>query len=127
MITLDSLNLPNELAWIDEFEWNEAVGNVRYTLGRGLIRQVASTSGGRPITLSGEQAWAKRTDIETLKGWAGNPVKEMSLTLHDGRIFTVCFRLWEPPVVSVEPVVNGLANPDGVSWYHLRTLKLATV
>ncbi len=129
-ITLDTLTLPDELRWSDEYDWSDLNSGVRYTLGGKLIQQSSSVQGskGRPITLmsANESGWITKDDLDILHGWSQVIDKQLSLTLHNSDIYIVAFRLWEKPVISVEPVVDQ-AFPDGDTWYKINELRLAVI
>lgn len=124
MITLDTLILPAESIWVDEFSWNRVKAEeMNSVTGRHIVSARATTSSiGRPITLSGEFAWIYRPDILTLRQWCDIADKLMMLTMHDGRSIPVRFRLWEPEVIAVVPVTP-TAYPTDATIYAL-TLKL---
>jgi hypothetical protein len=126
MISLDDMELPADLLWEDEFDWSGASATRSRTLqGKQVVQATAMASGsGRPITLGNEHAWIDRAELLTLQAWAGEPGKELLLTLHDGRAFKVLFRLWDEPVLSATPVIP-LADPRAGARYKLLALKLA--
>lgn len=126
-ITLDTMSLPDDLLWQDEFAWAPVAGASGRTLQGRLSYQTAAAAGesGRPLTLGNEHAWITRAELLTLQGWAADPDKVMSLTLHDGSVRQVIFRHWEPPVVEAAPVVD-YADPDAATLYRLLALKLVT-
>lgn len=128
MIALDTLTLPDELLWRDEFEWSDVAAVEKRTIGGKLIIQEgrAVESTGRPITLGGDSAWISRSDLATLKGWADELDKSMTLVLHDSREFTVKFRHSEKPVLQAESVA-GYADPEDADQYALTGLKLVVV
>ena len=124
MITLDTLTLPDNLVWSDEFSWAGGVAESReYTIqGKLIIQASAVQSGsGRPVTLSGD--WISREDLLTLQEWAGDPDKTMVLTLHDGRSFEVRFRHSEAPVIEA-PQVHEEADPVAGTEHEIESLKL---
>jgi len=124
-IALDTLSLPDDLLWQDEFSWNPVAGSSGRTLQGRFTFQTAGAAGesGRPITLGNEHAWLTRSDLLTLQAWSTDPYKRMSLTLHDGSVRDVVFRHWEPPVVEAAPVVD-FADPDAATLYRLLKLKM---
>ena len=129
-ITLDSFALPDGLTWADEFAWSPRAQKTEYSLTGALIVQEAVKLAGRPITLTGGKnfAWLTRTEVIALRTLldAGNA---MTLTLHDGRTFSVIAAGDAPLAASPLPVVldSGPANPDGSTRYVLENLKLMTV
>lgn len=104
----DTLNLPSDLEWRDEFGWTPVEHSTEYSLAGNLIVHEGSRQDGRPITLFGGRtaAWISRSDLEKLYAMASVPEKEFTLILWD-RPFNVMFR--RPPI-EVEPI-RRLANP----------------
>jgi len=128
MITLDTLELPDELRWDDEYAWSDLRSAIRYTLQGKMITEnsVVLASKGRPITLGSDDAWIVKADLETLRIWSQIVNHQMSLTLNDGRIFIVAFRLWDAPAIVTESLVP-TAHPDDDTLYKINELKLAVV
>ncbi len=127
-IVLDTLSLPDALVWQDEFDWVQATGALSYTLqGRAVFELLQRPSeSGRSITLGHEHGWLDRADLLELQEWAAQADRQMLLSLHDGRTFTVVFRLWDQPVLEAEPVAE-VADPADDTRYRLLSLKLAVV
>ena len=125
MITLDALQLPDNLRWVDEFAWQPLAMNRGYTLGGKLVLETARMLKGRPITLADENAWISRSDLETLYSMAGAGAVH-TLTLHDGRSFQVMWRYDDAPVIEAEPIVP-YASPDSGDQYALLAIKLREV
>lgn len=107
-ILLDTITLPSELIWQDEFAWSMVSSRVTYTInGKPLIEQAKLASeSGRPITLSGTGAWITYADALIIRGWSNTTNKIMALTLHDDSIKRVMFRHWEKPVMEFIPVMG---------------------
>jgi len=119
MITLDALELPKDLTWVDEFDWTPVQQTETYTLTGALVLESGIKQAGRTITLSGNASgWAERSLIKSLyaKLTATPP---LTLTLHDGRVFNVAFNQQRP--LDAKPVVD-FNNPDDTDYYTL-TLK----
>ena len=118
-----ALVLPDDLLWSDEHAWTPAVASVSYLLTGALLVQSAVRQAGRPITLTGavDMAWVTRATLMTLHGWAGAPLSDttgrFTLTLSDGRVFTVAFRHAETPI-EAEPVLGFPARSDA-DFYRL--------
>ena len=124
MITLDSLILPDELIWLDEFNWNPIRTEQKITLSgkRNLFESILANESGRPITLSSDNAWIDRQDLIELFALTKIKNQIMSLTLHDNSEYQVRFRHIESPVIVYEPLLN-TAWTDSNTIYVL-TLKL---
>ena len=104
----ETLDLPADLEWRDEFAWTPVEHSTDYSLVGNLVVQEGARQDGRPITLFGgkEAAWMSRADLEQLYAMASVPEKTFILDLW-GRSFNVMFR--RPPI-QVEPI-RRLANP----------------
>jgi hypothetical protein len=87
-----TLELPEDLFWIDEFSWAKVAQSTdRGTTGKLLV-DVAVREGGRPITLQGEgnTAWIKRSALKELAAWSQLPGQQFAMSLR-GEAFTVIF------------------------------------
>lgn len=88
----DSIELPQDLRWVDEFDWSDlAQSTPTYTLGGSVILQQSVKQSGRPITLSGEWVWHRRDDFEKLQNWSATAKLRLRLTHYDGRQFIATF------------------------------------
>jgi len=124
-ITLDTLPLPDDCLWQNEFDaLPVAVATARTLSGRLVVSETALAA-GRPINLGGDDAWIARSDLLTLHGWASTPGWSGTLTLHDGRAFSVRFRTQEEKTLETAQV-RDTADPDGEDLYQLVTLRLET-
>lgn len=124
-ITLDSVNLPVDLTWTDEFDWSPILQSKNYTLTGALVIESGKMLAGRPITLTGDQnsAWASRATVKSLYALlATDPT--MTLTLNDARTFSVKFNHDSGPIQS-KPIID-YNNPADSDVYAL-TLKFITV
>jgi len=106
MITLDTLDLPADLIWTDEFRWSPVAQKESVTLDGALVVQAMAQQTGRPITLAGgeDHAWVRRSLLAQLRALSVTPGLEMTLTLNDGIARTVVFtgeRLTADPVWTV--------------------------
>ncbi len=109
MITLDALELPEGLQWVDEIGWSPVVQSEEYTVTGSMIVDTSERLAGRPITLSGtnsNSSWATRQTILTLMEFADEIGREMVLTLNDGREFDVIFRRNDGLPVEGEPIAE---------------------
>lgn len=111
MLKLDTVELPYEMNWIDEFSWARVSAAQARTVGGKQIIEESQTASmaGRPVTLSNENAWLAYSDALILRAWADETGKTMALTMHNGSVYQVRFRLWEPPAVQWEPIMK-IAN-----------------
>lgn len=125
-IVLDSLTLPQDLAWVDEFQDTQVISKVNETLtGRKVVWERQRE--GRLITLSGtaDQAWIERSDLITLYNMASVPEANYSLNF-EGTLYTVRFRNEEQPVIEATPLV-GRPNHETGDYYNNLLIKLAEV
>ena len=67
-ITLDELELPDQLDWKDEFSWAPVVQQITNTITGAVIVEENSAPNGRPITLVGDGGvWARRGLVKAIK------------------------------------------------------------
>lgn len=125
MITLAGLTLNDDLVWTDEFSWLPVEQGIQRTLGGKQIIQSRVITAGRPITLMTDDKarWSLRSDIEALYALAESN-QTLTLSLHDGRSFSVQFRYDDQPI-DATPVLD---QPEYVAddRYSV-TIKLRTV
>lgn len=124
------LALPNDLLWVDEFNWNPTVQTRTYSLTGALIIETGTKQAGRPITLSAtsDMAWVSRTTMALLKSWAAMQSRTFTLTFQyptDTRTFTVVFDQSVESPVEGKPVKDfpGHSSDD---WFAVK-LKLIEV
>ena len=120
MITLDSITLPENLHWLDEYDWSPVEQATQYSLTGALLVDEDTKQAGRPITLTTPDngGWATRATVDSLRAKL-QANTDMTLTLHDGREFTVRWR-HGGQALNAEPVYPGLANPQDDDLYRLR-------
>ena len=116
-LTLATLTLPDDLLWADEYDWTAVAQETAYTLGGALVVQEGLRLAGRTITLQGgpEHGWATRAQVEALRALAEQPNLPRTLTLADGRQFTVRFRRPSMRAVPILPY----AVPESGDRYEL--------
>lgn len=130
LATEAALLLPDDLLWSDEHAWTPAVSSVSYLITGALLVQSATRQAGRPITLVGpaDMAWVTRATLEILRSWAAVALSDttgrFTLTLADGRTFTVAFR-HQDTAIEAEPVLGIPARSDA-DFYRL-TLRLMEI
>lgn len=127
---LETLDLPNDMLWEDEFSWSPVVRKTEYSLTGALIVEVAKKQAGRPITLrppDQEMAWVERSVVQTLRSWQDQTALRMLLVLEyasDTRQFVVSFADGAEPM-GASPV-KGFPGHAGEDYFRL-TLKLVEV
>jgi hypothetical protein len=111
-ITLGTVALPPDLQWLDEFSWVALGMTVKTSLTGAEIVQSGAVQAARPITLQGgnDFAWLDYATVEALRTLASAPAATYTLTLADGRTFTVRFRCEDSPVEAVPVLHRG--TPD---------------
>ena len=119
---LDSIDLPVNLYWRDEFAWRPAAQSTQRSVGGGFVVQAMPLQYGRPITLVG--AWARRAEVEALKALETDAGTKRTLTLNDGTTFTVLFDIEKGGVQA--PLLSPELNPTAETYYEL-TINLLTV
>lgn len=119
-MTLDDITLPDDLLWINEFDWNPVEQNVERSLTGALLVQESQLSHGRSIALSGngEAGWVSRLTVKNLYALAKAANTTMSLTLPDGRQFSVIFHRANGSGVETRQLIP-FAYPDDDDLYLL--------
>lgn len=129
-LSLGSIALPNGLRWADEYDWTPVVQATTYSLAGALVIEEATRLAGRPLTLTGGRAWAwiTRADLDTLRTALITAGATWTLTLHDGRQFTVMARQDGAGPLQAAPVPivrdSGPADPDDDTRYYIDTIRL---
>lgn len=124
-ITLDAIVLPDDLDWQDEFDWAPVAQTITPTLSGAIIVEENEIPEGREITLvSDGGAWATRGLVRQLKDKEAVLNTPMTLTLNDGRSFTVIWRR-DPVGVEAKQVIR-IADPDDNDFYEI-ILRLTVV
>lgn len=118
-ITLDTVELPDDLAWPDRYAWQSVDVSVEYSLTGAAIVQSAEKQAGRPITLQSSQqrAWIARTTVDALKTLQADADATYSLSVR-GESYTVVIQS-----VDAEPLWDLADDSDQCAL----TLKLIEV
>ncbi len=126
-MTLDDITLPDDLLWINEFDWNPVAQTTERSLSGALLVQEGQLSHGRSVVLSGngEAGWVSRRTVKSLYALSKEANKTMSLTLPDGRQFSVIFDRANGSGLETRQLIP-FAYPDDDDLY-LVTLRLITV
>ncbi|MGZ8181467.1 MAG: hypothetical protein ACXWT1_05880 [Methylobacter sp.] len=125
MITLDAIVLPEDLIWTDEFNWSPRQQSESHSITGALIVEMGVKLAGRSITLvGGEQAeWIDRDTLTALHAKLFDSAN-MTLTLNDGRVFSVVFKSGDQPIEAA-PIID-YSTPEGADWYSI-SIKLMQV
>lgn len=79
----ESLTLPDDLLWVDEFDWETVRSVSTYGVDGALFTDSAARLAGRPITLRGARnhGWVLRSTVVSLEAWRALPGQLFTLTL----------------------------------------------
>ena len=103
IVTIDSVVLPNDTIWLDQFDWNEINRNVQRTISGGLVFQTTVKDAGRPVTL--DCGWVSRSTLATLEALRDNPTATtFTVVLADETAMTCSFHPDAESPVQVDPV-----------------------
>lgn len=126
---LGTIDLPDDVEWVDEFKWSPVAQQVEVTCGGSLIVEEDAQLKGRPITLRGVfegrtgYALPTRAVIKALHALAAVPrAAPLPLLLEDGRTFSVRFRHGDGAPLEAEPIRH-IAPHDDADYYAF-TLRL---
>ncbi|HDZ8927738.1 TPA: hypothetical protein RUX58_002460 [Aeromonas dhakensis] len=111
-VTLNGLQLPDDLIWRDEFDWAPVEQVVTPTLSGALLVEETAKPEGRPITLVGH---CPRATVLSVKALEAQVAQLMTLTLLDGLQREV---FWRRPGVVVTPLIE-MADPEAGEPYAL--------
>lgn len=126
-MTLDdgetTIILPDDLEWVDEYNWSNVQQDVQQTMGGGLVISESINIAGRPLTLeSGENVWVNKSVIDALMVLVNTIDKTYTLTLPDAREFTVKFDRTNGNPVIAEPVWRQTVQPTDAPYLLKLTL-----
>lgn len=87
-----TLTIPDDMLWIDEFEWTPMAQSVSYSITGAVIIQSALKQKGRAITLQGGQdfGWIDRSVLVAVTAWSRIPSAALTLVLR-GSTYAVAF------------------------------------
>jgi hypothetical protein len=123
---LDSIELDDQLAWVDEFDWDAVAQEQQRSITGALLVQEGAKLHGRPITLrSDEGAWTPLSVVRQLENLRDQPRRVMQLSLADGREFSVIFNRQAGAPLEAAPLFREV-NPTPEADYLL-TIRLITV
>lgn len=125
VLTLNSVSLPLDLVWVDEFDWTPTEQHQTRSLTGALVVETAQKSAGRPITLSDGTApvFVNKATVGALFTLL-DTVTPMTLTVQDGRTFSVIFRHEDKPL-EAKPIIDYQVMDD--TDYYQVTIKLMDI
>lgn len=121
---ISTLDLPDALIWADEFGWAAVAQATERGIDGLLIVDAMARTGGRPITLKGDDrsAWITHSDMKLLKNWAAIPGKQFALNLR-GEEFVVIFDHGtgeDARAIALSALVNFCDKEDGDFYCNLQ-------
>lgn len=126
-ISLDEIQLPADLEWVDEAQWSSVQQSVGYGMTGALFVQEGTKQSGRFITLTGKEdmGWISRVIVTALMAKQAQAGLVMDLTLTDDRVFSVMFRQSEVPVDVAS--VKGYGELEDGAWFRINALRFMEV
>ena len=118
IVTLGSVELPDDMVWKDELDWCPVSQIITNTLTGAAVIEETEALANRPITLVGVTT---RSVVRQLKQLEAELKPTMQLTVHGLQFQTT----WRRPGVVAIPF-DEWADPDDADPYNL-TLNLMTV
>lgn len=120
---LDNLLLPDDLIWVNEFDWNAVEQSVERSINGALLVQEMAKQKGQSIELNGENSgWLTRAQVLKLQELADSPNKIMQLTLADGRTWSVIFDRSSIPIIAEPIFPEAVIDDDALYSVVLRLL-----
>ncbi len=122
-ITLDSITLPPDLLWNDEYQYTPVKQTINTAIDGSLVIEAAAALTGRPITLQGgdDYAWCSKATLELLRLKQAQPGLVMTLTL-----FSITHSVvFMQPGITAKPVQD-FSNPESSDFYAV-TLRFIEV
>jgi len=112
MVALEGIELPRDIAWVDEFVGFGVGQTVEPTITGSLVIEESLQVDGRPITLeTGSEVWVHRETVEAIDALAATPLADgqtLSLLWDDGRTFEVVID--RARGITAEPILRRAAG-----------------
>lgn len=120
----NTLALPADLLWADEYNWHPVQQQKTYTTTGALVLDIGTRQAGRPITLQGSDssAWLSRAQCDTLRAWAALAAPAMTLLLR-GAVRDVAFD-HEKSAFEARPVFQFADGDEADDDWYVATLRL---
>lgn len=125
----DTIVLPPDLLWEDEFAWSPVSQGTERSVTGALLIDVSARQDGMPITLTGTErhAWLLRPEVQALHAWLALPGQVFTLTIN-GQAFTVLFDHGTDETsraLVVSPLID-FCDPQPQDYYCSVTLRFIT-
>ncbi len=132
-IVLGGVTISEDLQWTDEFgDGSDLIGHdQRVTITGALVIQASAQQAGRKMTLQGRMdgdsgfGALTRAQINALRALAAVAGAVYSITLADGRVFSVVFRRSDGPAVEASPIKH--IQPAEDADLYFPTIRLLMV
>ena len=106
----NTINLPPDMQWTDEFSWTPVEHSTDYSETGSLIVQEGERQDGRPITLeTGDGMAFSRAQLQQVFTLASIPEQMLTLNIW-GQSFIVMF--WRPAITAKELYRKANPGPD---------------
>lgn len=104
MITLNGIDLSEDLLWIDQYKWSSVEQNEQVMSDGSVVVQADAQQTGRKITLKGGDNFGllKKSKLDAVAAFEAQAELQMTLTLNDGLPRNVVFtgdRLTAGPLI----------------------------
>lgn len=121
---LDTLTLPTDLLWVNEFDWTPVQQTQSRSITGALIVESGIKTKGQSITLAGDNTsgMIALSDLKLLQAKLNNT--SMVLTLNDARTFNVIFDHTKTPIEAKQQI--DYSDPSDADFYTLK-INLITV
>ena len=103
-----TLVLPEDLRWVDEFDWPKVEQARSYTFSGSLVLESRVRQAGRPITLAGESnsAWIPRSDVQILQAQEALPSQVFRLVIRGEAARAVIFNRVDGDPIRAEQILD---------------------
>ncbi len=93
LVTLGGVDLPDDINWIDEFNFQPVSQSVTRTIAGNLVQFNQALVLGRPITLEAieDEGWLTKDQVDSIQSLASTPGGTFTLAI-GAQSFTVTFR-----------------------------------
>ncbi len=127
LMQLNTITPPDDLLWLNEFEWNPVEQTTEQSLTGALLVQKGQLMHCRPIILSGngKAGWVSRLTVKSLFALFKAANKTIMLTLPDSRQFWVIFDRSNGALIEAQEVLP-FTYPEDSDRYFI-TLRFQTV